>query len=187
MRWGRDTVRAQLYVGEQFHWAYLRNGNLGDGLLTRAGYREKFFRHAPWHPADWAALQERILTEAENQGYPFATVGLDSVRLDGQDIAGRPAARRCRGRAAAAAALRAPAGRARGALCPWPGAGVPAARRALVQPVRRHCGVAAQYGHYGRCAVYGRCQHQPAQPARRRQANQLAVAQGRCRHAVAGW
>jgi translocation and assembly module TamA len=89
LRWGRDTVRAQLYVGEQFHWAYLRNGNLGDGLLTRAGYREKFFRHAPWHPADWAALQERILTEAENQGYPFATVGLDSVRLDGQDIAGR--------------------------------------------------------------------------------------------------
>ena len=89
MRWGRDTVRAQLYVGEQFHWAYLRNGNLGDGLLTRAGYREKFFRHTAWHPADWAALQERILTEAENQGYPFATVGLDSVRLDGQDIAGR--------------------------------------------------------------------------------------------------
>jgi translocation and assembly module TamA len=89
MRWGRDTVRAQLYVGEQFHWAYLRNGNLGDGLLTRAGYREKFFRHAPWHPADWAALQERVLTEAENQGYPFATVGLDSVRLNGHDIAGR--------------------------------------------------------------------------------------------------
>jgi translocation and assembly module TamA len=89
MRWGRDTVRAQVYVGEQFRWAYLRNGNLGDGLLTRAGYREKLFRRAPWHPADWAALQERILTEAENQGYPFATVGLDSVRLSGRDIAGR--------------------------------------------------------------------------------------------------
>jgi outer membrane protein assembly factor BamA len=89
MSWGRDTVRAQVYVGEQFRWAYLRNGNLGDGLLTRAGYREKFFRHAAWRPADWAALQERILTEAENQGYPFATVGLDSVRLDGHDIAGR--------------------------------------------------------------------------------------------------
>ena len=89
MSWSRDTVRVQVYVGEQFHWAYLRNGNLGDGLLTRAGYREKFFRHAAWRPADWAALQERILVEAENQGYPFATVGLDSVRLDGHDIAGR--------------------------------------------------------------------------------------------------
>jgi outer membrane protein assembly factor BamA len=89
MRWGRDTVHVRLYVGEQFRWAYLHNGNLGDGLLTRAGYREKFFRRAPWHPAEWAALQERVLTEAENQGYPFATVGIDSLRLSGHDIAGR--------------------------------------------------------------------------------------------------
>ncbi|WP_191906479.1 BamA/TamA family outer membrane protein [Hymenobacter baengnokdamensis] len=89
IRWGRDTVRVRLYVGEQFRWAYLHNGNLGDGLLTRAGYREKFFRRTPWRPADWVALQERVLTEAENQGYPFATVGLDSVRFSGHDIAGR--------------------------------------------------------------------------------------------------
>ena len=89
MRWRRDTVRVRLYVGEQFRWAYLRNGNLGDGLLTRAGYREKFFRQTPFLPEDWARLQERILTEAENQGFPFATVGLDSIRLSGHDIAGR--------------------------------------------------------------------------------------------------
>ena len=89
MRWTRDTVRVRLYVGEQFRWAYLRNGNLGDGLLTRAGYREKFFRRTPFVPADWAKLQERILVEAENQGFPFATVGLDSIRLSGHDIAGR--------------------------------------------------------------------------------------------------
>lgn len=96
MRWSRDTVRVRLYVGEQFRWAYLRNGNLGDGLLTRAGYREKFFRHTPFVPADWAKLQERILTEAENQGFPFATVGLDSIRLDGHDIAGRVVLKRGR-------------------------------------------------------------------------------------------
>jgi translocation and assembly module TamA len=89
MRWGRDTVRVRLYVGEQFRWAYLHNGNLGDGLLTRAGYREKFFRRTAWHPAEWAALQERVLTEAENQGYPFATIGIDSLRMSGRDIAGR--------------------------------------------------------------------------------------------------
>ncbi|GAA4352695.1 BamA/TamA family outer membrane protein [Hymenobacter saemangeumensis] len=89
LRWSRDTVRVRLYVGEKFRWAYLRNGNLGDGLLTRAGYRERFYRNTPWVPADWARLQDRILSEAENQGYPFATVGLDSVRLQGHDIAGR--------------------------------------------------------------------------------------------------
>ena len=89
MRWTRDTVRVRLYVGERFRWAYLRNGNLGDGLLTRAGYREKFFRQTPFVPTEWAKLQERILVEAENQGFPFATVGLDSIRLSGHDIAGR--------------------------------------------------------------------------------------------------
>ncbi|MGI4874818.1 MAG: BamA/TamA family outer membrane protein [Janthinobacterium lividum] len=96
MRWTRDTVRVRLYVGEQFRWAYLHNGNLGDGLLTRAGYREKFFRRTPWRPAEWVALQERVLTEAENQGFPFATVGLDSVRLSGHDIAGRVVLKRGR-------------------------------------------------------------------------------------------
>ena len=89
LHWSRDTVRVRLYVGEQFRWAYLRNGNLGDGLLTRAGYREKFFRHTPFVPEDWARLQEKILVEAENQGFPFATVGLDSIQLNGHDIAGR--------------------------------------------------------------------------------------------------
>ena len=96
LRWTRDTVRVRLYVGEQFRWAYLRNGNLGDGLLTRAGYREKFFRGTPFVPADWVRLQERVLTEAENQGFPFATVGLDSIRLDGPAIAGRVVLKRGR-------------------------------------------------------------------------------------------
>ena len=94
MQWGRDTVRVRVYAGEPFRWAYLHNGNLGDGLLTRAGYRERFFRRAPWRPAEWANLQERVLTEAENQGFPFATVGLDSLRLEDHAIAGRVVLRR---------------------------------------------------------------------------------------------
>ncbi|TGE13418.1 BamA/TamA family outer membrane protein [Hymenobacter elongatus] len=89
LRWGHDTLRVQLYVGEKFRWARLRNGNLGDGLLTRAGYRERFFTGKPFEPGEWARLQQRILVEAENQGYPFATVRLDSVELRGADITGR--------------------------------------------------------------------------------------------------
>ena len=96
LRWSRDTVRVRLYVGQPFRWAYLRNGNLGDGLLTRAGYREKLFHHSAFQPADWARLQERILVEAENQGFPFATVGLDSIQLNDHDIAGRVVLKRGR-------------------------------------------------------------------------------------------
>lgn len=94
VRWHRDTLRVQLYVGEKFRWARLRNGNLGDGLLTRAGYREKLFREQPLQPQEWARLQQNILHEAENQGYPFATIGLDSVALRGADVEGRIVLRR---------------------------------------------------------------------------------------------
>ncbi|TGE27690.1 BamA/TamA family outer membrane protein [Hymenobacter metallicola] len=89
MRWSHDTLRVRLYVGEKFRWARLRNGNLGDGLLTRAGYRERFFTGKPFEPTEWAKLQQNILAEAENQGYPFATVRLDSLELRGADITGR--------------------------------------------------------------------------------------------------
>ncbi|RPD49441.1 hypothetical protein DNI29_01160 [Hymenobacter sediminis] len=93
-RWSHDTLQVQFYIGEKFRWARLRNGNLGDGLLTRAGYREKLFRQQPFQPQEWGRLQDRILHEAENQGYPFATVGLDSVALRGADVEGRIVLRR---------------------------------------------------------------------------------------------
>ncbi|TGE21296.1 hypothetical protein E5K00_13460 [Hymenobacter aquaticus] len=89
MRWSHDTLRVQLYVGEKFRWARLRNGNLGDGLMTRAGYRERLFSGKPFEPNEWARLQQNLLTEAENQGYPFAAVRLDSLQLQGGDISGR--------------------------------------------------------------------------------------------------
>ena len=89
LHWTRDTVTVDLFVGEQYRWARLRNGNLGDALLTRAGYRERFFRDKPFVPAEWVRLQERILAEAENQGYPFATVRLDSLQLNGHEVDGR--------------------------------------------------------------------------------------------------
>ncbi|WP_187632103.1 BamA/TamA family outer membrane protein [Hymenobacter lutimineralis] len=89
LRWQQDTVRVTLYVGEQFRWAQLRSGNLGDALLTRAGYRERFFTAKPFLPAEWTRLQQRILAEAENQGYPFASVRLDSVTLTDREVSGR--------------------------------------------------------------------------------------------------
>ncbi|RFP64832.1 hypothetical protein D0N36_11650 [Hymenobacter lapidiphilus] len=95
LRWeDADTLRVRLYVGEQFRWARLRNGNLGDALLERAGFREKLYQQQPLRPQEWVKFQENVLHEAENQGYPFATVGLDSLALRGTDIEGRVVLRR---------------------------------------------------------------------------------------------
>ncbi|MCC9169173.1 BamA/TamA family outer membrane protein [Pontibacter harenae] len=82
----RDTLHVKLYVGQQFKWAKLRNGNLSEGILIESGFREKFYHNAPFKPAESVRLQQRILEYAEQHGYPFASVWLDSVNINGNQI-----------------------------------------------------------------------------------------------------
>ena len=83
----RDTLYGQVFVGERYRWARLRPGNIGDNLLQQAGFKEKLYRNKPFLPAEWVKLQEAVLAQAENNGYPFAAVRLDSLQITGAQIA----------------------------------------------------------------------------------------------------
>ncbi|MCC9135766.1 BamA/TamA family outer membrane protein [Pontibacter silvestris] len=82
----RDTLHVKLHIGQQFEWAQLRNGNLSEGVLIESGFREKFYHNTPFKPAEYVRLQERILNYAENNGYPFASVWLDSIQIKDNKI-----------------------------------------------------------------------------------------------------
>jgi len=84
--WGKDTLHVKLHVGQPFVWAQLRNGNLSEGVLIESGFREKFYHGVPFRPAEYVKLQQRILRYAERNGYPFATVWLDSIRIEGNKL-----------------------------------------------------------------------------------------------------
>ncbi|WP_192822738.1 outer membrane protein assembly factor [Rufibacter sp. LB8] len=77
----KDTLRVFAYTGQQYQWASLRNGNVGEGLLESVGFREKMYQNTPFRPAEFARLQQAILREAENSGFPYATVKIDSLRI----------------------------------------------------------------------------------------------------------
>jgi len=81
-----DTLHVKLYIGQAFTWARLRNGNLSEGILVEAGFREKFYHQAPFKPAEYVKLQQRILDYAERNGYPFASVWLDSIHIAGNQV-----------------------------------------------------------------------------------------------------
>ena len=66
-------------TGEQYKWATLRKGNVDEGILSEVGYREKLFKGKPLYFKDVRKLQEKILAYCENNGYPFASVKLDSI------------------------------------------------------------------------------------------------------------
>lgn len=82
----RDTLHVKLHLGQRFEWAQLRNGNLSEGILIESGFREKFYRNVPFKPAEYVKLQQRILDYAERNGYPFASVWLDSIKIENGKI-----------------------------------------------------------------------------------------------------
>ncbi|MFC5270973.1 POTRA domain-containing protein [Adhaeribacter terreus] len=82
-----DTLFVDMFVGQQFNWVALKNGNLSEGLLQKAGFKEKFYRNRPFKPDDFVKLQKRVVEYAEDSGYPFAAVRLDSIQLYNGQIA----------------------------------------------------------------------------------------------------
>jgi len=84
-----STCVAFLHAGPRYEWARLANGNIPGEYLEQSGYRERLYRQRPFAYAELRALQEDLLAFAENHGYPFAEVWLDSLRIEeGQVYAG---------------------------------------------------------------------------------------------------
>jgi outer membrane protein assembly factor BamA len=82
-----SVLRAYVTFGPQYKWAYLKNGNIDEGVLSELGYREKLYTNQPIHYKKVKRMQEKLITYYENNGYPFAIVKLDSVTISGNSIA----------------------------------------------------------------------------------------------------
>ena len=70
----KDTLYAWLSTGVEYQWMNLKNGNIDEGLLTEAGFREKLYDNKPIKPSSISKLNQKILGYCENRGYPFASL-----------------------------------------------------------------------------------------------------------------
>jgi translocation and assembly module TamA len=75
----KDSVEAYIHSGEAIKWATLKPGNVEENLLSQVGYREKFYKNRLFSYKQVSKLEEQILRYADNQGYPFASISLDSI------------------------------------------------------------------------------------------------------------
>jgi len=84
----RDSLhlKAYLTLGDQYQVARLKNGNIEEDVLSQIGFRERIFLNKPFRLREIRRLHERLLEYAENSGYPFATVKLDSFHIQGNQI-----------------------------------------------------------------------------------------------------
>jgi outer membrane translocation and assembly module TamA len=78
-----DSLRqiAFLHIGEQYKWAQLSKGNADEGMLSAVGFREKIYFKKKLNYKEVKRLFEKIIIYNENNGYPFASAGLDSVNV----------------------------------------------------------------------------------------------------------
>lgn len=78
----------RIEVGERFEWLALKLGNLEKGLIRRSGYRSNQFDGRPFRYKEIARVQDRLVSYAEQNGYPFAAASIDSLFIEGDKIGG---------------------------------------------------------------------------------------------------
>ena len=75
-----------IYIGKKIKWARLDKGNLDDMTLEAVGFRERLYSNKPFDITTLNTFKQRILEYCENNGYPFARIGLDSILVNDGEI-----------------------------------------------------------------------------------------------------
>ncbi|MFP4504221.1 MAG: BamA/TamA family outer membrane protein [Cyclobacteriaceae bacterium] len=83
---GQDHWEVVLQLGPRYQWAYLLPGNLDPVMQEKSGFRERFFLNRPFAYSDIQKLMDRIITAAENEGFPFASLRLSNIRINESQV-----------------------------------------------------------------------------------------------------
>ena len=84
-----SSITATIHSDTLFRIAHLRLGNLNPSLASRLGISEKLYFGKPFRYKEVARSIEKIITWYENNGYPFATVTLDSIEIRQNELRAR--------------------------------------------------------------------------------------------------
>jgi outer membrane protein assembly factor BamA len=81
-----NTIFIRFYPGSTYKWAKLRTGNIDQEIISKNAYRDKFKYGERFSISAFVNVGKNILNEYENQGYPFASIRLDSVIISNNFI-----------------------------------------------------------------------------------------------------
>ncbi len=85
--WTESNITyVNLYLGIKYSWVQLGTSGIEKKILDESRFRDKNFFDKPINFQQLQLLQQRILNCYENQGYPFASVYLDSVQVNNDKI-----------------------------------------------------------------------------------------------------
>lgn len=80
------TSIAYLSIGAKYKWAKLKRGNAEMDVVSKLGYSEKLYTGKSFNYLQTAKFIEKTLSYYENNGYPFASLQLDSLTIQENTI-----------------------------------------------------------------------------------------------------
>lgn len=83
-----DSLTKIYYVnaGNKYKWVRLKKSSLDTEVLSRTGFYEKMYAGKPFNYRQLSRLIEKVITYYENNGYPFASVKLDSINIEDKTV-----------------------------------------------------------------------------------------------------
>jgi outer membrane protein assembly factor BamA len=82
------NVVATISSGKAYRFAFLRMGNLSPVVASKLGLSERLYFNKPFRYKELARSFEKIIVWYENNGHPFVTVKIDSLKVEGESISG---------------------------------------------------------------------------------------------------
>ncbi|WP_155210351.1 hypothetical protein, partial [Fulvivirga aurantia] len=76
-----SSFTIEIFTGPRFEWVSLSSGNLNEEIQSRVSFKERSYTQKPFRLDQVGKLYDRILSYGENNGYPFASISLDSVKV----------------------------------------------------------------------------------------------------------
>ncbi|WP_124636018.1 BamA/TamA family outer membrane protein [Taibaiella sp. KBW10] len=78
----QDTFYAKVHIGAVYKIGKISLQSVPKTILNNAGIVERDYENKVLSPQRIGTLMERLLTYADNNGFPFAYIGLDSTYID---------------------------------------------------------------------------------------------------------
>jgi outer membrane protein assembly factor BamA len=76
-----DTTFIHFYHGPKFNWVQLTTSNIQNSFLNKVNFDLTDYTNKPLNFNEINILKEKLLKVYENEGYPFATIFLDSINI----------------------------------------------------------------------------------------------------------
>ena len=86
INFAQKSAVINIIPNQQFRWVNLLPGNLPSAVRQEVGFRERDYRTAAFNIKNLNLLFEKLLGYYENSGYPFASLSLQQVVLDSNNV-----------------------------------------------------------------------------------------------------